>query len=164
MDASELVNLARGALEFSYSPYSNYRVGAALLAADGSVITGTNIENASLGLTICAERTAIFKAVSQGIREFTSLAVIADTPTLALPCGACRQVMAEFNPDLELVLANLRGGFRVFSLRTLLPHPFLPDSLSSRPRVMTTRLPARQYSTSMNPPDPEGADPAAGDA
>lgn len=162
MDPTKLVEAAREAMERSYSPYSNFRVGAALLSVDGRVITGTNVENASLGLTICAERSAIFKAISEGVKDFSTIAVITDSPTLALPCGACRQVMAEFNPELELVLANLQGGFRIFSLRELLPYPFLPDSLSQPPHVMTTRLPAHHYATRMKPQQVEQPEPEQG--
>jgi len=161
MDPNELVDAAREAMENSYSPYSNFRVGAALLAGDGRLITGTNVENASLGLTICAERSAIFKAISEGIRDFSTMAVITDTPHPALPCGACRQVMAEFNPNLELLLANVKGEFQSFSLSSLLPYPFLPESLSPPPRVMTTRVPQGQYRTTMKSPHPKNSNSTA---
>lgn len=123
MDDKELVEAAKKAREFSYSPYSKFKVGAAVLTADGKVYGGCNIENASFGITNCAERTAMFKAVSEGYREFDALAVIADTETACSPCGACRQAMAEFKVK-RIIMANLKGDSRVVTLEELLPFYF----------------------------------------
>ncbi len=123
----ELIAAARKAAEHSYSPYSHYRVGAALLATDGTVYAGCNVENASYGLTICAERTAIFKAIGEGRREFKALALVAGTKENAgTPCGACRQVLAEFcAPEMPLVCAALDGTIVLrTSVGELLPHGF----------------------------------------
>ena len=119
--------LAREAMERSYSPYSNYPVGAALLCADGRVFQGCNIENASFVLTNCAERTAMFKAVSEGATEFTAIAIAARN-SAPWPCGACRQVLNEFAPDIR-VLITWDGGEDEMSLRELLPHGFGPKDL-----------------------------------
>ncbi len=123
-DQHRLLEIAREAMTKAYAPYSGFRVGAALLARDGRVFTGCNIENASYGLTNCAERTAIFKAVSEGVRELAAIAVVVDRDTWALPCGACRQVMAEFAPDLTLYLAGPGGQSRTVKLAELLPMSF----------------------------------------
>lgn len=122
-----LLALAREAMKRSYSPYSHYPVGAALLCADGRIFQGCNIENASFGLTNCAERTAIFKAVSEGAEEFTAIA-IASTISAPWPCGACRQVLNEFAPGIR-VLVTWNGGQDEMSLDQLLPHGFGPKSL-----------------------------------
>jgi cytidine deaminase len=119
-----LVAAARAAREFAVAPYSSFRVGAALRAKDGRVITGCNIENASYGLTICAERVAIFKALSEGIREFDAIAVVADTPHPTPPCGACRQIIWEFCGDVPVVLANLETIVDEHRMGELLPWPF----------------------------------------
>ncbi len=124
MTDAELIEHAVTARALAYAPYSDFAVGAALLAADGRIFTGCNIENASYGLAMCAERVAVFKAVSEGVREFLRIALVADTEVLASPCGACRQVLWEFAPDLVVVVANLRGRVRVQPLRELLPEPF----------------------------------------
>lgn len=122
-----LFALAREAMKRSYSPYSHYPVGAALLCADGRIFQGCNIENASFGLTNCAERTAMFKAVSEGATEFTAIA-IASTISAPWPCGACRQVLNEFAPGIR-VLVTWDGGQDEMSLNDLLPHGFGPKSL-----------------------------------
>ena len=122
-----LLALAREAMKRSYSPYSNYPVGAALLCADGRIFQGCNIENASFGLTNCAERTAIFKAISEGAAEFTAIA-IASKVSAPWPCGACRQVLNEFAPGIR-VLVTWNGGQDEMSLNELLPHGFGPKSL-----------------------------------
>ena len=122
-----LIAAARKAAEHSYCPYSHYRVGAALLASDGTVYAGCNVENASYGLTICAERAAMFKAVGEGRREFKALALVAGTQGNAgTPCGACRQVLAEFcSPDMPVVCAALDGTIALHtSVGDLLPHGF----------------------------------------
>ena len=110
--------------ENAHAPYSHFRVGAALEDATGRIHTGCNIENATYGLTICAERVAVFKAVSEGAREFRRLAVAADTDTLTPPCGACRQILWEFCGDIPVVLLNPRGKSETVSLKELLPRPF----------------------------------------
>jgi cytidine deaminase len=127
MTHQELVFKAIEARENSYSPYSNFGVGAALLSVDGRLYTGVNIENASYGLAVCAERTAIFKAVSEGVRKFAALAVACDTDTFdtAFPCGACRQVMAEFMDDETDIIVSIKSGeHRVYKLKELLPNAF----------------------------------------
>jgi len=120
----DLVSAARRARENADARFSNFKVGAALETADGSVITGCNIENATYGLTICAERVAMFKAISEGHRAFARIAIVADTPTLTPPCGACRQILWEFGGDLEVILANLQAEQATHRLKTLLPLPF----------------------------------------
>ncbi len=119
-----LVTAARAARENAHAPYSNFRVGAALRALSGRVYTGCNVENATYGLTICAERVAIFKAVSEGERGFDAIAVVAQTEKLTPPCGACRQLIWEFCGDVEIILANLKGRIEVRRASGLLPEPF----------------------------------------
>lgn len=123
-----LLALAVAARQRSYSPYSGYAVGAALLAADGRVFQGCNVENASFGLTNCAERTALFKAVSEGAREFTAIAIAAEK-SAPWPCGACRQALNEFAPDIR-VLVTWDGQVEVAPLSQLLPHGFGPKELN----------------------------------
>ena len=115
---------ALAALENAHAPYSKFRVGAALEDVTGSVHTGCNIENATYGLTLCAERVAVFKAISEGVREFRRIAVAADTETLTPPCGACRQILWEFCGDIEIVLVNLHGKSEVVRLQELFPRAF----------------------------------------
>ena len=126
----DLLAKAIEAQQRSYCPYSKFKVGAALLTTSGTVYFGTNVENASYGLALCAERTAIFTAVAAGERTFEKLAVVCACESGCLPCGACRQVMAEFAPNLNLILGTSDGGFRTTSLSVLLPQPFLPDHLA----------------------------------
>ena len=128
LEIQNLVNRAIKARENAYCPYSYFAVGAALLCEDGTLYEGCNIENASYGLTNCAERTAIFKAVSEGHTKFKTLAVVADTEGPCAPCGACRQVISEFEIP-QIILANLKGNYRVVSLDELLPFRFGADSL-----------------------------------
>lgn len=123
-----LLALAVSAREHSYSPYSGYAVGAALLSADGRVFQGCNIENASFGLTNCAERTAMFKAISEGATEFTAIAISAES-SAPWPCGACRQVLNEFAPDIR-VLVTWGDHVEEAPLSALLPHGFGPKSLA----------------------------------
>ena len=123
-DSDALVAAARQAREYAVAPYSSFRVGAALQAADGRIFTGCNIENASYGLTVCAERVALWKALSEGARQFTALAVVADTPTPTAPCGACRQLIWEFCGDVPVTLANLESVTATHSSAGLLPSPF----------------------------------------
>jgi cytidine deaminase len=119
-----LIAAAVAAREKAFAPYSGFRVGAALGAESGTVIAGCNVESASYGLTICAERVALVKAVSDGHTRFLRIAVVADTVELTPPCGACRQLLWEFAPDATVILANLRGDTRTFTMRELLPHGF----------------------------------------
>ena len=121
---SELLTRARDAASKAYVPYSEFPVGAAVLAADGSIHTGCNVENASYGLTICAERVAIFKALSDGKRSFRRIAVVADTPSPTPPCGACRQIIWEFCGDVEVIIANLTTVSATLRMKDLLPLPF----------------------------------------
>src|SRR5437764_9549472 len=121
---SALLDAARAARLHALAPFSNFRVGAALETDDGTIVAGCNVENATYGLTICAERVAMFKAISEGHRAFTRIAVVADTEQPTPPCGACRQILWEFGGDLEVVLANLRQEKGVHRLKDLLPMPF----------------------------------------
>jgi len=131
--SSELIKAARTAREKAVAPFSGFAVGAAIEAADGSIVTGCNIENATYGLTVCAERVAIFKALSEGHRDFIRVAVVADTTSPTPPCGACRQILWEFGGDLEVVLANLEGETGRYRLSDLLPLPFDRRLLDERP-------------------------------
>ena len=126
MDASirTLVAEARKARRRAVAPYSGFKVGAALETADGTIVTGCNIENATYGLTLCAERVAMFKALSEGHRRFRRIAVVADTAAPTPPCGPCRQILWEFGGDLEVVLANLKTETGRHQLSALLPLPF----------------------------------------
>ena len=124
IEESVLVDAARAARRFAVAPFSNFAVGAALETADGVVITGCNVENATYGLTICAERVAMFKALSEGHRAFSRIAIVADTDDPTPPCGACRQILWEFAGDLVVVLANLTQEKGVHRLKDLLPLPF----------------------------------------
>ena len=119
-----LVDHARRAREHAVADYSHFKVGAALETANGTIITGCNVENATYGLTVCAERVAMFKALSEGHRSFTRVAVVADTADPTPPCGACRQILWEFGGDLEVVLANLTEIKGHHRLKELLPLPF----------------------------------------
>ena len=119
-----LIEVALRARENAHAPFSGFLVGAALEDADGRIHAGCNVENATYGLTICAERVAVFKAVSEGAREFRRVAVVADTETLTPPCGACRQILWEFCGDIEIVLANLQRKTESLRLSELLPRPF----------------------------------------
>jgi cytidine deaminase len=124
LSASKLVTAARRARRHARAAYSDFKVGAALEAADGTIITGCNIENATYGLTICAERVAMFKALSEGHHTFRRIAIVADTDGTTPPCGACRQILWEFGGDLEVILANLRRETGRHQLKDLLPLPF----------------------------------------
>jgi cytidine deaminase len=132
LDDQALVAAACEAREKAYVPYSRFPVGAAIITDDGKLYTGCNIENASFGITNCAERTAIFKAVSEGHLRFTTIAVVADTDGPVSPCGACRQVMSEFGPDAKVILTNLKGDVQVTSVRELLPGAFRTTDLPPR--------------------------------
>jgi cytidine deaminase len=119
-----LIAAALAARENAFAPYSKFRVGAAIEDADGRIHTGCNVENATYGLTVCAERVAVFKAISEGVRKFRRVAVAADTDRLTPPCGACRQILWEFCGDVEIVLVNLRGTTETHRLKDLFPKPF----------------------------------------
>jgi cytidine deaminase len=123
-DAIDLIAAARRARENAAAAFSHFKVGAALESADGTVFTGCNVENATYGLTICAERVAMFKALSEGHRVFTRIAIVADTEAPTPPCGACRQILWEFGGNLEILLANLTEEKGRYRLETLLPLPF----------------------------------------
>jgi cytidine deaminase len=126
-----LVAAASAVRDRAYAPYSRFRVGAALLLADGSIITGCNVENASFGLTVCAERNAVAAAVAAGITSFVAIAVVSDTSPPATPCGACRQVLSEFG-DMPVILANTAGARKITSVADLLPDSFDGSVLSNR--------------------------------
>jgi cytidine deaminase len=121
---SDLIAAARRAKRYARADFSKFKVGAALETADGTVITGCNIENATYGLTICAERVAMFKAISEGYKKFRRIAVAFDTHAPTPPCGACRQILWEFGGDLEIILANQQRSTERHQLRDLLPMPF----------------------------------------
>lgn len=121
---NDLIEKAKQAREKAVAPFSNFKVGAALETDEGEIFTGCNIENASYGLTMCAERVAIFKAVSEGKRTFNRIAVFADTENLTPPCGACRQIIWEFCGDVEVVMSNTQGKTETFQMRELLPNAF----------------------------------------
>ncbi|HYH69098.1 MAG TPA: cytidine deaminase [Urbifossiella sp.] len=132
MTADPLVAAAAIARSRAFAPYSKFLVGAALETADGAVVMGCNVESASYGLTMCAERTAIFKGVSEGRRRFVKVAVVTDTDAPTPPCGACRQLLWEFAPDAVVLLANLKGDVVRYTVRELLPAAFDADQLASR--------------------------------
>lgn len=135
MNNKELVKAAFGAMQKAYAPYSSYKVGAALLSKSGNVYLGCNVENAAYGPTNCAERTAFFKAVSEGEREFTKIAVVGGkngcVTDLFMPCGVCRQVMAEFcDGDFEIIVARSEDDFTSFTLYSILPYGFSKKNIS----------------------------------
>ena len=127
VDIVELLRVAGQAQKMAYAPYSQFAVGAALLAADGTIYAGCNVENASYGLTICAERNAIAHAVLCGAKQFVAVAVVTDNGVT--PCGACRQVLAEFGPRMTVIVADTRGNRRIYALAELLPDAFGPGHL-----------------------------------
>ncbi|MCM1297817.1 MAG: cytidine deaminase [Muribaculaceae bacterium] len=136
INEAELIRLAKTAREHAYAPYSHFKVGAALLASDGKIYTGCNVENASFGATNCAERTAFFKAVSEGEREFKAIAIVGapsdtDTKDACAPCGICRQVMREFcePKDFSVILEDGKGGTFSMTLEELLPRSFAGESM-----------------------------------
>jgi cytidine deaminase len=124
MTPDPLVAAAAIARSRAFAPFSHFAVGAALEAESGTIVMGCNVESASYGLTMCAERTAIFKGVSEGFRRFTRVAVVTDADTPTPPCGACRQLLWEFAPDAEVILANLKGTVVRYTMRQLLPAAF----------------------------------------
>jgi cytidine deaminase len=125
----ELVRVASLARQRAHAPYSKYKVGAALRSKRNKVHSGANVENASYGLTVCAERTAAFAAVNAGDAAFDAIAIVIDDERLPTPCGACRQVLAEFAPEMRVILATAGGKRKVTTLGELLPDPFLPENL-----------------------------------
>ncbi len=130
MNKEELIDVAKEARKNAYAPYSKFKVGAALLTKSGKVFTGCNVENSSFGASMCAERVAVFKAVSEGEREFKAIAVVTDTNDPAMPCGMCRQVLSEFSMDIEVYAANLDGKVKTTTLRELLPYAFTKEDLN----------------------------------
>ena len=124
MTDRELLNLAREASENAYAPYSRFNVGAALECADGRIFTGCNIENSALGSTMCAERVALFKAISEGENRFSRIAIYGESEDYCMPCGACRQVLSEFSQDMEVLCARASGSYVSYKLKELLPRPF----------------------------------------
>lgn len=127
----DLLAEAIEAREFAYAPYSNYKVGAALSTRGGRIYRGCNIENAAYSPSTCAERTAIFKAITEGVREFEAIAVV--TSDGGAPCGVCRQVMREFAPNLTVIIGDLAGNYQVYRLPELLPDSFGPENLGFKP-------------------------------
>lgn len=124
MDNKALIDMALKAMENAYAPYSGFKVGAAILCSDKKVYTGCNIENSSYGASNCAERTAIFKAVSEGEREFEKIAIVSSSGDFTFPCGICRQVLSEFMYDKTVVLFSEKDGIREFKVKDLLPEAF----------------------------------------
>jgi cytidine deaminase len=124
-----LIEAAKQARENAHAPYSNFRVGAALRSTSGRIFGGCNVENATYGLTMCAERVAIFKAVSEGERGFSAIAVVTDTDVLTPPCGACRQLIWEFCGDIPVSMANLKGKIELVQMKELFPKPFDDSNL-----------------------------------
>ena len=130
MTREELKAAAVTMLDRAYCPYSHFAVGAALECADGTVFTGCNIENAAFSPTICAERTAVAKAVSEGHTDFVRIVVAGRCESFCVPCGVCRQVLREFAPDMEIICLNSKGEEQAFTLSELLPHSFGPEFLA----------------------------------
>ncbi len=126
---TELVKAAIAAKEFSYSPYSHFRVGAAILSEDGRVFSGCNIENVSYGATNCAERTAIFKGISEGVKSIKAIAITSDEEDFTYPCGICRQVICEFGRGIDIILVNNKGETKRSSIEELLPNSFSKETL-----------------------------------
>ena len=124
MDNERLIKAAKEAREKAFAPYSNFQVGASLETDKGEIISGCNVESASYGLTVCAERVAIWKAVSEGKSEFKRIAIVVDTRELTPPCGACRQIIWEFCGDISVILTNLAGHTKTYQMKELLPHAF----------------------------------------
>ena len=129
----ELIDAAAAVRENAFAPYSGFRVGSALETEDGELVTGCNVESASYGLTVCAERIAIFNAVSNGKKRIARIAVVTDTDELTAPCGACRQIIWEFGGDIPVLLSNLKGKSATLSMKDLLPHAFDGTFLSEPP-------------------------------
>lgn len=124
----KLISLAKSARLKAYAPYSKFKVGAAVYSG-GKIYTGCNVENASYGLTVCAERNAIFKAVSSGVKKISAIAVVLDAPDYGAPCGACRQVIYEFGKDIDVIMATTKGKYKVVKIAEILPYAFGPENL-----------------------------------
>ena len=135
MTYEQLARLARNARKHSFSPYSRFRVGAALLTKSGKVYTGCNIESSSYGLTVCAERTALFKAVSEGEKKFVAMAVATDQDGLTPPCGACRQVIMDLAGDIDLIVAGSKRGIWIAKMSELYPYPFGASNLKKKKKA-----------------------------
>jgi cytidine deaminase len=127
VEDKNLILEAKKAMKSAYAPYSNFKVGAALLSRSGKVFSGANLENSSFVLTVCAERIALYKALSLGEKDFTKIAIVASSEKPITPCGLCRQALFEFSPDIKVICSNLKGKVRKFTLKQLLPHPFSYD-------------------------------------
>ena len=125
----KLIRIARQARKNAYAPYSRFKVGAAVLTEGGKIYSGCNVENASYGLTNCAERTAIFRAVADGQKKIKAIAIVLEAPDFGAPCGACRQVIYEFGPSAEVIMATVAGKFKVKKISELLPDAFGPENL-----------------------------------
>jgi cytidine deaminase len=123
MQQNDLINAAATARDRAYAPYSEFKVGAAVVTATGEIFAGCNVENVSFGLTICAERAAIAVAISSGNKEFVTIAIVTDSTEPAVPCGACRQMLSEFNPNLKIIAATVSGQVQEFALAKLFPAP-----------------------------------------
>lgn len=131
-EKKRLIAAAVQARSLAYAPYSGFAVGAALMASDGRIFTGCNVENASYGATRCAEQTAFVKAVSEGVRRIEAVAVVADGDEVCAPCGVCRQMLAEFGTQVWVIMANTRGESAVASLEALLPNAFTGERLQAK--------------------------------
>jgi cytidine deaminase len=129
---ADLIIVAREAKQKAYAPYSKFKVGAALLSKSGTIYTGCNVENASYGLTCCAERNAVFEAVGRGERSFRAIAIVSDSPEPTAPCGACRQVLNEFAPEMKVIMAGTKGQVKMQKLKELLPDSFGSKSLKNK--------------------------------
>lgn len=129
MENAELIKIAKKAMENAYVPYSHFRVGAALVTENDEIYTGCNIENASYGGTNCAERTALFKAISEGKQHFKKIVVISDSDDYTYPCGICRQVLSEFGINIEVIVANNKEEYRTHKLSDILPYAFTHEEL-----------------------------------
>jgi cytidine deaminase len=125
----ELVKAAQIAKSNAFAPFSNFKVGAALLCSNGQIFTGCNIENSSYGLTICAERVAVFKAISDGIHKFKAIAIVSDGNKFIPPCGACRQVFSDLTGNIDFIVMKSNGQNKIFKLHALLPHAFTKINL-----------------------------------
>ena len=129
---TKLIEKAKEARLKAYVPYSKFSVGSAVLTNDGFIFTGCNIENISFGLSICAERVAIFKAISAGYQEFKAIAIVGNTRGPCTPCGACRQVMIEFSPEMDVIMTNLQNEIKIKKANKLLPNAFIKQSIKEK--------------------------------
>ncbi|GAB4180675.1 MAG: cytidine deaminase [Calditrichia bacterium] len=132
MKDHELIQAAKEARKNARALYSNFKVGAALLTEDNQIFTGVNVESSSYGLTICAERVALTKALSEGAGSFSKIAIVTDAEKLTSPCGACRQLLFDYAPELKVIIANIKGEQKEYTLKELFPSPFGPDFLPDK--------------------------------